>query len=1195
MSHQHQHGRPSFTRKRKTDYIPDERYDVDGTLIKNTEALKKKRWDLRDIIKNPEIYEEALKKAQAFLKEKKNQKDSIFYDTGHNRQLWTEETDSLFFSRKDRGLVAWFLPRGSPIYYEFEGFYSSLKDNLCKDKQLLKYHKSERMNVIRQEGEMIRHAVVLFHDFQTKKREKLKKQIEETRAALPVTPFANAIVQTLKQHRVLLIAGDTGCGKSTQVPQILLNAGFKKIACTQPRRIACSSLARRVSYETLNEYGTEIAYQVRFEGTKTNRTRILFLTEGLLLRQYAADDMLSMYDVIVVDEVHERHMMGDFLLALLKKTLAKRNDLYLVLMSATINAELFAQYFDAPTLVIPGKMYSVKVHYWAMGDEDKNLINDAAYRKRQADPIKKSIPSRSEVVKAAQYIKVLDYIDQSAPVDERGDLLIFMSGINEIASLAEQLTEYTAKSKKWIILMLHSSLTVEDQEKVFDSPPEGVRKCIISSNIAETSITIDGIRFIIDSGKVKEMHHDPNSKLSRLSEFWISKASAKQRTGRAGRTGPGECFRFYSEDEFNHLNDFAVPEIQRETLEPLLLQIKSLGFGDPRRFDFVESPSIEHINSSMKFLYNLGAIDAHENLLGLGSVLAKLPVDVIVGKMLILGVVFNIVDPILTIAASMSVQSPFTRVTQFSNRDYLQNRNTFDSKDGDPFTMLNLWQNWIEIKAAKMSSRKWCRQHLVEEHRLYEITKMKRQFEKVLNDFQPGLLEALRFLGDDGSDEEESNKNENHRKRDVQERLRREKFEEKSNKRRRTLTMGNIGDEGIYEQEDDYEKMDIRELEFTLMNNIRQLRSRAHTLSEREIQIIKLILCSSLYPQFAIGDEHNPYRKSNELIFHTQAKSFLSIHPSSVFSNHAELIQGHTGKERKDDKTVEESLYQQLLCYLQLLETNKPFIVNLTRIPGIHALLMFGKTIDINTDCSVIVVDSYFVIKFRTTQVAEFVLYLSYQLRSEWNELLNLRISHGLGQSSDEQLGDIASSPSIRDKLPLCLKQILDDEQRKHTTEKHMRDMWTPETEAHFQRQTQLLNRKLADFMETAISAELKVAKASELMKMYPKYIEPERTPEEQNYPRVWSSDDVIRSGIQLTPYMYYDSINEPSCASAIPESADSIPTNIKSFWFCQECQKMFSFNKEEARNHIMLNHLDEVAVGNNDDKNPLQITAKQQ
>ncbi|OAD68174.1 hypothetical protein PHYBLDRAFT_117832 [Phycomyces blakesleeanus NRRL 1555(-)] len=191
--------------------------------------------------------------------------------------------------------------------------------------------------------------------------------------------------------------------------------------------------------------------------------------------------------------------------------------------------------------------------------------------------------------------------------------------------------------------MLHSSLAVDDQEKVFDIAPEGIRKCIISSNIAETSITIDGIRFIVDSGKVKELSHDPTSNMSKLSEFWISKASATQRSGRAGRTGPGECFRLYSENEFNHFNDFPVPEIQRAPLEPLLLQIKAMDLGCPRTFDYVEAPSEDALNASMEFLQNLGAIDVSENIMALGKILADLPVDTIIGKMLIMATVIMII------------------------------------------------------------------------------------------------------------------------------------------------------------------------------------------------------------------------------------------------------------------------------------------------------------------------------------------------------------------------------------------------------------------------------------------------------------------------------------------------------------------------------------------------------------------------
>lgn len=534
---------------------------------------------------------------------------------------WSREIDELFFSRQKKGLAAWMIPRGSPIYYEFEGmratnavqivikriyklmavlgFYSKLKGSIKPRSGSRSSSKVTAAEQLKAEGTLIRHALVLFHDFQQKKKAALKEKIEKYRKELPITTYENAIVYTLREHRVLLVAGDTGCGKSTQVPQILMNAGFRKIACTQPRRIACSALARRVSYETLNEYGSEIAYQVRFEGTKTKKTRILFLTEGLLLRQYAADPTLSMYDVIIVDEVHERHILGDFLLALLKRLLQIRKDLHVVLMSATINAELFAQYFDAPTLNVPGRMYSVKKHYWPQGDDDRNLVNEAAYQRRKNAAIKESVPSRSEKIDPSPYLKVLEYIDQSIPIGERGDLLIFMSGINEITSLAEELKEYAQHTKRWIILMLHSTLAVEEQDKVFDMPPEGVRKCIISSNIAETSLTIDGIRFVVDSGKVKELTHDVTSNMSKLSEFWVSKASATQRAGRSGRTGPGECFRLYSQNEFEHLNDFPVPEIQRAPLEPLILQIKALDLGDPRTFDYVE---VSLVNYNFAFL-----------------------------------------------------------------------------------------------------------------------------------------------------------------------------------------------------------------------------------------------------------------------------------------------------------------------------------------------------------------------------------------------------------------------------------------------------------------------------------------------------------------------------------------------------------------------------------------------------------------
>ncbi|KAI7851751.1 P-loop containing nucleoside triphosphate hydrolase protein [Circinella umbellata] len=988
------------------------------------------------------------------------------------------------------------------------------------------------------------------------------------RVELPITGYTKAILHTLAKHRIILIAGDTGCGKSTQVPQILMQAGYQKIACTQPRRIACSSLARRVSYETLNEFGSQIAYQVRFEGTKTKRTRILFLTEGLLLRHYAMDPLLSMYDVIIVDEVHERHMMGDFLLALLKRLLTIRNDLHVVLMSATINAELFAHYFDAPTLTIPGRMYPVKIHYWnEQKKEDKNLINDAAYQRRQRATIKESIPSRTEKIDPGPYLKVLDYIDQSIPVTERGDLLIFMSGINEISSLADELKKYAEHNKKWIILMLHSTLAVDEQDKVFDIPPEGVRKCIISSNIAETSLTIDGIRFVIDSGKVKELSHDATSNMSKLSEFWISKASAKQRTGRSGRTGPGECFRFYSENEFEHFNDFAVPEIQRAPLEPLLLQMKALELGDARTFDYVEAPGADAINASMDFLQNLGAIDNKENIMGLGIVLANLPVDAIIGKMLLMATVFNLVDPIITIAASMSVQSPFSRLSLDSHSDILKNRRKFDSEHGDPFTLLNVWQEWLNAKTdRKTSSRNWCRKHGIEEHRLYEIAKMRRQFEKVLNDFQPGLLQHLKEQQHMNSDEEREQRKHRLQKRDQ---LKREKYEERSNKKRRVLTME-------YEEQEDWQEghnlSDIRDLEFTMTNNLKHLVSRATPLDKRDINLIKLIICSALYPQLAIGDEHNPYRKSNEIIFHTPVKKFLSIHPTSVIAAHPDWVQGLGDNIRKDDLAVEQAMQHQLLCYLQLLETNKPYLLGLTRVPGIHTLLLFSKTIDTNKDCSVLVFDAYYMVKFKTTAVAEHVLYLAYKLRLNWLYLLNKRIRRGLGEQLNEnnvkeEEEELIITPSLYQDLPQVIQKMIKNEKEKENNNQNKMDMWTPAIESEFQEQVNALANQLAIAMETAISADFKVAKPSELLKMYPKYTRP--IEEESNIPRAWNSKDVVREGIRITSNLYYNSLNEPSSASNIPIPEDTIPLHIKMYWYCPHCDSTFSFTRSEILDHL--------------------------
>ena len=360
-------------------------------------------------------------------------------------------------------------------------------------------------------------------DFLQKDKFSKLKKLRKNQANLPIAEYRQEILDSVEKNQVTIIAGDTGCGKSTQVPQYLLQGNYAKIACTQPRRIACIALAKRVGYETLNEYGTEIGYQVRFEKKKSAATRVLFLTEGLLLRQVSTDPSLNMYDVLVLDEVHERHLHTDFLLGVIKCLVHQRSNLKVILMSATINIKLFQDYFhgEAPVIQVPGRLHPIQLKYMP-------------------------IPSieQSDKLNPAPYVRILQLIDKKYPTNERGDILIFLSGLKEITTVADACKEYAEKNNNWIILPLHSSLSLADQDKVFDYAQEGVRKCIISTNIAETSITIDGVRFVVDSGKVKEMQYDPVCKMQRLKEFWISRASAEQRKGRSGRTGIFSDYNF---------------------------------------------------------------------------------------------------------------------------------------------------------------------------------------------------------------------------------------------------------------------------------------------------------------------------------------------------------------------------------------------------------------------------------------------------------------------------------------------------------------------------------------------------------------------------------------------------------------------------------------------------------------------------
>ncbi|XP_077495677.1 putative ATP-dependent RNA helicase DHX34 isoform X2 [Amblyomma americanum] len=806
----------------------------------------------------------------------------------------------------------------------------------------------------------VRTVFHLFLDFlQRQKLQKLKK-LRDFQKNLPIAQYKNAILKAVSEHNVVLIAGDTGCGKSTQIPQYLLGAGLEGIACTQPRRIAAISLCKRVAFETLNEYGTHIGYQIRFEKHRSKHTKMLFLTEGLLLRQIASDAMLKEYNVIILDEIHERHLTCDFLLGVVKCLMQHRNDLKVILMSATINIQLFSQYFyNCPVVQVPGRLFPIQVQYHPVTVEEKR--------------------SRTGRLNPAPYVKLLSLIDNKYPSNERGDLLVFLSGMSEISAVQEAAEEYASQNGHWIVLPLHSTLSLAEQDKVFDYAPEKTRKCILSTNIAETSVTIDGVRFVVDSGKVKEMSYDSASHMQKLKEFWISRASAEQRKGRAGRTGPGVCFRLYSEAEYESLAAYSTPEIQRVPLNSLLLQLVALGLPDVRKFPFLEPPPSESIEEAVQALKEQGALTADEELTPTGRILAQLPVDVTIGKVLILGCVFRLVDPVLSLAAALSIQTPFTQ-RSFRDLDASAARKSVDSDHGDPFTLLKAYHEWLEAKSSYgEDTRKWCRRLGLEEQRFYEMTKLRSQFKHLLQEV--GLMESEVEVMD--SVARIQRHGEMKQLRDLRRQL------QKAPRKKRILHVGHRGDE-----DEEGEEIDIKDVEFRLQQDpalVQEFLRRSRSFGFHDLSLMKLILCAGVYPQIAISDDHNSYKRDTDQLFHTKGKGFVVLHPNSVLALHADVLR----LDEMDVLTVPNfrsnlpvSTKHQVVAFMSLLETTKPYLLNCLRVQCVQMLLLVSSVIDSSMTVTRLVFDEFVEVTFPDPEEALQLLLKVFVARSLHEKLV---------------------------------------------------------------------------------------------------------------------------------------------------------------------------------------------------------------
>ncbi|KFK40917.1 hypothetical protein AALP_AA2G060100 [Arabis alpina] len=797
------------------------------------------------------------------------------------------------------------------------------------------------------------------------------KDMLKTRTALPIAEVKNDILQHLKEKDVLVVCGETGSGKTTQVPQFILDdmidsghGGYCNIICTQPRRIAAISVAQRVADERCESSpgldDSLVGYQVRLESARSDKTRLLFCTTGILLRKLAGDKTLNDVTHIIVDEVHERSLLGDFLLIILKSLIEKQScdntsrKLKVILMSATVDADLFSRYFaHCPVITAQGRTHPVTTHfleeiyertrYLLAPDSPAALRSDSSFKDKLGsvndrrgkknlvlagwgddhllaedcrNPFYVSSNYNSYSDQTQQNLKRLneDAIDYELLEDlichiddtcKEGAILVFLPGVSEIHMLLDRLAasyRFRGPSADWL-LPLHSSIASTEQKKVFLRPPEEIRKVIIATNIAETSITIDDVVYVIDSGKHKENRYNPQKKLSSMVEDWISQANARQRTGRAGRVKPGICFSLYTRHRFEKLmRPYQVPEMLRMPLVELCLQIKLLGLGHIKPFlsKALEPPSEGAITSAISLLHEVGAVEADEELTPLGHHLAKLPVDVLIGKMLLYGGIFGCLSPILSIAAFLSYKSPFVypkdekqnvdrlKLGLFSdNLDKSSDLNNSD-KQSDHLLMMVAYDKWVKIlqERGMKAAQRFCESKFLSSSVMRMIRDMRVQFGTLLADI--GLINLPKtgeFAG---------------RKK---------------------------------------ENLDVWFSDQTQPFN----------MYSQQPQVVKAILCAGLYPNIAANDKGITEAAVNNLTKQgNQTKSYsawydgrreVHIHPSSINSNF-------------------KAFQYPFLVFLEKVETNKVYLRD-TTIVSPFSILLFGGSINVHHQSGSVTIDGW--------------------------------------------------------------------------------------------------------------------------------------------------------------------------------------------------------------------------------------------
>lgn len=567
------------------------------------------------------------------------------------------------------------------------------------------------------------------------------RDILTKRKGLPVYSQMNEFYDIFNNNQIMVMIGETGSGKTTQIPQFVAYSDLpttrkvkgpdgtlapKMIACTQPRRVAAMSVAKRVAEEMDVSLGKEVGYTIRFEDATDRRTTFLkYMTDGMLLREAMNDHNLERYSAIILDEAHERTLATDILMGLLKEVVGRRPDLKLIVMSATLDALKFQKYFNnAPLLKVPGRTFPVETFYTPEPEPD--------------------------YLEAA--IRTVLMIHQA---EDAGDILVFLTGEEEIEDACRKIkaeADDLAGSNPDLcgplkVVPLYSSLPPAQQQRIFEAAPAPLspggppgRKVVVSTNIAETSLTIDGIVYVVDPGFSKQKVYNPRIRVESLLVTPISKASAQQRAGRAGRTRPGKCFRLYTEKDWaNELIEQSYPEILRSNLSNTVLELKKLGISNLVTFDYMDPPAPETIMRALELLNYLSAFDDDGNLTPLGEIMAEFPLDPQLAKMLIVSPEFKCSNEILTIAAMLSIPNVFVRPnSQKQQADAA--RAEFSHPDGDHLTLLNVFHAYKTNCPDPKAGSDWCWQNYLSHRALMQADNVRSQLQRTMERYNLDLV-----------------------------------------------------------------------------------------------------------------------------------------------------------------------------------------------------------------------------------------------------------------------------------------------------------------------------------------------------------------------------------------------------------------------------------------------------------------------